>query len=270
MSVLREGHAPPAGPGTPRRTVAIRLLLLVGLLLTALVVAVLPRGAAQDTGTVEKAKDTYYTLNGTCYVESEVATGLTGAGAKRFEEQLTGMLGKLGHKSNYTFNNGTVTITATAVCPEGTGNSIVKEVLTGWIQPALGVLGGLAFIVAASLAFTASYQKITGHGVDPESQVQYLLTSFGGSLSTALLSFIVAGGTWQPAVSSGIAAFFTTYLVSAYKFQGLQDILNTWITAAYAAATAVAVAAGKEAGAAVKAIKALRTDLLEYLAQVRA
>lgn len=271
MSIMNvAGHAPPAGPGTQRRTVAIRLLLLVGLLLTALIVAVLPRGAAQDTGEVEKAKDTYYTLNGSCYVETVVATGLDGAGAKRFEEQLKGMLSKLGHDSTYTFSNGTVTATATVACPDGTGESVVRETLDGWIKPALGVLAGLAFIVSASLAFTTTYQKITGHGVNPESRVQYLLTSFGGSLSTALLSFIVAGGSWQPAVASGISAFFTTYLVSAYKFQGLQDILKSWIAAATAAASAVATAAGDVAGTTVEAIRTLRADLLEYLSQVRA
>lgn len=269
MSVLSHSLAPTRGPGAPPRTIAARLVLLVGLLLTALVATILPHGSAAEVASISNTNDTYYSQDGTCYVRTVAATGLSGADADRFITEMKGMIGKLGHHANFTFNNGTVTATATVDCPPGKGGGSGKEVFDNWIKPALAVVGGLALVISSSLAFTAVYSKITGHGPDPEGRMQKLMTSLGGTLSTALLSYIVGGGNWKSALSSAIAAFFTTYLVSTYNFRGLQDILKAWIKAAYGGAVAVAGAAGHP-GRVLDALRNMREDFLIYLAQVRA
>lgn len=270
MSVMSVSLIPSRDPGAPRRAVAIRVLLLVGILLTALIATILPKASAQDVGQVNSTNSTYYTMNGKCYVETVAATGLDGAGAERFITELTGMLARLGHESNFTFNNGTVTATATAPCPAGTGTkpNVAKEAIDGWIKPALAVVGGLGIVIASSLAFTTVYEKITGHGVDAQSKLQYLMTSLGGSLSTGLLAF-ATGGKWMPTVSSAVAAFFTTYLVSAYNFQGLQDILKTWLTAFYNGASIIVASIGTSAAFVTTALVQLKRDFATYLAQVR-
>lgn len=271
MSLMTIGLVPSGGPGAPRRTIAIRLIMLVGIVVAALIATILPQASAQDVGQVNTTNSTYYTMNGKCYVETVAATGLDGAGAKRFITEMTGMLAKLGHDSNFTFHNGTVTATATAPCPAGTGtdpNKTVKEAINGWIRPALAVVGGLGIVIASSLAFTTVYEKIAGHGVDPESRLQYLMTSLGGSLSTGLLAY-ATGGKWMPTVSSAVAAFFTTYLVSAYNFQGLQDILKAWLVAFYNGASAIAAHLGTPATFIATALVQLKRDFSAYLAQVR-
>jgi hypothetical protein len=248
MSVLSVNTISPRGPRSHRRTLTPRVLLLVGLLLTALLVSVLPRSMAQDTGSVSNPNQTYYTVNGMCYVETVTNTGLDSAGGQLFISAMNQMLGQLGHQANFTFVNGTVTATATVDCPSGTGNSITKQIIADWVLPAIGVAGGLALIVASALAITTVYKKITGRDLNPpgnpdEQQKTALSVAIDG-LGGLLANFVMgygSSGRWQPALSSGVMAIFTTSLVSAYNFNGLQDIMKSWITVTFGFAESLAV-----------------------------
>lgn len=266
MSALSAVPAPSWRPGAPRRAVTTRLVLIVGLLLTALLVAVLPRGAAQDVGSAQNVTETYYTENNECFVETKVATGLDGAGGARFVEAMNTMMSKLGHGATFSVNNGTVKAVATVECPVD-GPSIQKIIFTNWILPAMAVAGGLAMVIAVALAATVMYEKIFQRGIQEGSVFAKSLTSLGGFMSTALLTYLTSGGNWQSTLSSAITAVFTTYLVAAYGFGGLQDKLKEWIAWVFTFAAQLAVGG---VGQARGAMNDMRADAVEVVAQVRA
>ncbi|HKT00061.1 MAG TPA: hypothetical protein VJT31_11055 [Rugosimonospora sp.] len=252
---------------SPRRTLLYTgLLLLVALVTLGLVASQIPRARAQDVGSVANPNDTYYSENGQCYVQTVAATGLDGAGAEEFISAMNDLLAKLGHQSNFTFANGTVTGTATVDCP-ASGPTITKTIINNWVKPAVGVVGGLVLVIASALAITATYQKITGHPVAEQSTLAKSITALGGFLSTALLTYLTSNGNWQATLSSAVSAVFTTYLVAAYGFGGLQTILQNWVGAAFTFAANLAVGG---ANAASSAIAALRGDTVQTVAQVRA
>lgn len=255
MSVMSVNPISPRGPRSPRRNLTPQLLLLVGLLLTALVVSVLPGSMAQDTpsmaqdtASVSNPKQTFYTVNGSCYVDTVTDTGLGSEGAQLFIAAMNQTLVQLGHQANYTFINGTVTATATVDCPPGTGPSLIQQIIMNWTLPALGVAGGLALIVGTALAITTVYKKITGNDLNPprnpdeaqKTKLSIAIDAFGGLLATFVMGY-GSSSKWQPALASGVMAIFTTALVSAYNFDGLQDIVKSWIAAVFGFATMLVV-----------------------------
>jgi hypothetical protein len=235
MSIMNLA-ASPGGPGAPPRTITKRLLpfLLTGLLLIALVASLLPKGnvaaqeAAQEAQGSDRYYDSYYSENGVCYVQTAAATNLTHEEADHFVTAMDKLILKLGHHANYTFNNGTVTATVTVDCPPS-GPSIEKVIFKNWIMPALATIGGLILVIASAVAITKIYKRIFNRAIQEQTVLANTITSFGGLLSTALLTYITSGGNWQATVAAGVSSFFTTYLVSHYTFQGLQDIVENWI-----------------------------------------
>jgi hypothetical protein len=230
VSAMSLAFASLRGLGAPRRVVATRLLFLVGVLIVALIASVLPAGSAAESFT--SPNSTFYAINGKCYVEHKMNTTMDEESVDIFRRAMDDMLSQLGHESNYTFSNGTLTLTATTTCPPDSGKSLEKTILKDWTVPALGVAAGLLMVVAFSSAVKYVYYKIAGHELGAQSRLTYAVTALGGLMATFITSY-TASWRWEPSLSSGITAIFTTYLVAVYGFQGLQDIARDWITAGF-------------------------------------
>ena len=118
------------------------------------------------------------------------ATGLDGAGAERFIEAMRGMIDKIGHQANFTFNNGTVRATATVDCPPTVYPQHGKDYLRyldrtgdrrhGRTHPGRRRRPGI----------TGTYEKFTNDTIEADSRLAKAITSLGGFLSTALLTYL--------------------------------------------------------------------------------
>jgi hypothetical protein len=237
---------------------------LITLVLSALVATRLPNAHA-EAPTVTNGTDIYYYENGTCHVHKEIDfSSLTPEQQQDFTGKLGALLKTLGHESEQSWANGTLSLNSTADCPPGLIPIPTKKVvIDGWAVPAVAVSTGLVMVVAVSLATTVLYEKLSGHSLEEQGQAAKAIMAVGGFLSTALLTFVVGGGNWQVTLSSAVTAFFTTYLVAAYGFGGLQTLLRSWITTAFT--YALGLCQDRERGD----VGALERDTVEAAAQVR-
>jgi hypothetical protein len=268
MSSMSFAVAPWSNQGPPHRARLAGVFLVVAAVVIAAFAIVLP---SMGKAMAVSGGDTYYEQNGTCYVETTAATGLNDADAAIFVSAMQQMLGKVGHASNYTYTNGTVTATATVQCPDGTPITTDKNIITTWIVPAIGVVAGLVAVVAASLAMTEAVNRLRGlqyQPVDPTlvSNTQVAISGVGGFIATFMMAYSTSR-QWEPSLSSGITAIFTTAAVTKWGFAGLQDTMRAWIVACFTGIAGLTTSA-------ISAIRSTATDLQtqtqDDLAQERA
>lgn len=268
MSATSAAFAPWSNQGPPHRARLAGVFLVVAALVAAVAVVLPTMGKAMA---VSGGNDTFYELNGTCYVDTTAATGLNDADGAIFVESMKQMLGKVGHDANFTYNNGTVTATATVDCPAGTPTTPEKSILTTWVVPAIGVAAGLVAVVASSLAMTEAYNRLTGQQyqpVDPAqvTATQVAISGVGGFIATFIMGYATSQ-SWEPALASGITAVFTTAAVTKWGFNGMQDTMRAWIIACFNGISALATGA---VAAVMSTADSLESQAQTDLAQVRA
>ena len=237
MSPLSPALASSVGTGGPHRPVTTRLLLLVGLVLTAVVAAVLPQGFAAPSPSVSNPSDTYWSENGKCYVNSTAATGLSGSAAQTFSTSMDSLLAGSNKSATFTFVNGIVSATAEATCPAGVG-SPTKKILETWAAPALESLLGIVTAIGLSLSAVTAAEAF-GLEILDRSEKARIIRAFAGALSTGLRASY-SGVEWRPTLVASIKSLFTSYAVENLGFRQLQYLLKDYAVEAFTFLSVVA------------------------------